>query len=280
MTITKPPQTNFDDEISLLDIIQFFKVNLIKILFFITFGGILGSLYGKLAAPIYDGSVLIAPAKIAGNSLIDLNIILTELDMNSFYSKETLLACNPSFSKDKNIDYDMSNIIKSSITKDGNLIKLSMNSPNKETIRKCVDNIVNDINANQKIIANPLIESKKNELNILERKLKLAEELREQLNDKQIKHLKTNEQRFAIDILYANIMLNNNSDIKTLLDQINKVNVELSSEQTREVVKALPINIKQKSFPSTRLGLLLGLLLGGTLGVVVIILKNISLKKF
>jgi hypothetical protein len=35
-------QTPFDDEISLLDIIQFFKVNFKRILFFIVLGGIIG----------------------------------------------------------------------------------------------------------------------------------------------------------------------------------------------------------------------------------------------
>jgi hypothetical protein len=125
---------------------------------------------------------------------------------------------------------------------------------------------VSNINASQKTIAGPLIESKKTELNLVETKLKLAEEFRTQLNDKQIKNLKTNEQRFSTDVLYANIVLNNASEIKTLLDQINKVRTELSSEQTKDAGKVLPINIERKSFPSLKLGLLLGLFLGGVLG--------------
>jgi hypothetical protein len=80
------------------------------------------------------------------------------------------------------------------------------------------------------------------------------------LNTKQIKNLKINEQRFSTDMFYANIVLNNNaSEIKTLLDQINKVRTELSSEQTKDAGKVLPINIERKSFPSVKLGLALGL---------------------
>ena len=45
-------QTPFDDEISLLDIIQFFKTNFKRMLFFIIMGGILGYLCGKLADPV------------------------------------------------------------------------------------------------------------------------------------------------------------------------------------------------------------------------------------
>jgi hypothetical protein len=270
-------QTPFDDEISLIDIIQFFKVNFKRMLFFIILGGTLGGLYGKLANPIYEGSALISPAKVAGNVVIEPKITLTKLNMNSYYPKETFLACNPTFYKDKDIDYDMSDIVKTSITKDGNLIELSMNSSNKETIHACLDSIANNINASQKIIADPLIESKKTELSLLETKLKLAEEFREELNGREIKNMKANEQRFPLDLLYANLMLNNASEIQTLLEQINKVKAALSLGETKEAGKALPINIERKSFPSLKLGLLLGLFLGGMLGFFVSLFRNMKM---
>ena len=275
-------QTPFDDEISLLDIIQFFKIHFKRILFFIILGGTLGYLYGKLAPPVYDGSILISSAKVAGVVVVDPKITLTKLNMNSYYPKETFLACNPMFykdkdkDKDKEIDYDMSNIVKTSITKDGNLIEIKMSHANKETIHSCLENIVANINASQKIIADPLVESKKNELNLVETRLKLAEQFREQLNDKQVKNLKNTEQRFASDVLYANIVINNTSEIKALLDQINQIKTELSSSQTDGAGKVLPINIERKNFPSEKLGLLFGLFLGGALGVFISLFRNMK----
>ena len=275
-------QTPFDDEISLLDIIQFFKAHSKRILFFIVMGGLIGFIYGKLADPVYDGSVLVSPALVAGNYVINPKITLTKLNMNSYYSKETFLACNPMFykdkdkDKDKDIDYDMSDIVKASITKDGNLIELTMSDSNKDIIRACLENITNNINASQKIIAGPLIESKKNGLSLVEEKLKLAEQFREQLNGKQIKNLKTTEKRFAADVLYANIVLNNGSEIKALLDEINHLKTDLSSEQTKGAGKILPINIERKSFPSEELGLLLGVFLGGVLGIFVSLFRNMK----
>jgi hypothetical protein len=280
MAIKPPAKTQFDDEISLLDIIQFFKVNFKRILFFIILGGILGFLYGKWADPVYDGSVLVSPALVAGRYVIDPKITLTKLNMNSYYAKETFLACNPEFyeDKDKDIDYDMSDIVKTLITKDGNLIELKMQSSNKETIHACLEHITNNITTSQKIIADPLIESKKNQLSVVQEKLKLEEQFREQLNDKQIKNLKTNEQRFATDVLYANIVLNNASEIKALLDQINQFKTELSSEQTKDAGRVLPINIERKSFPSEKLGLLLGLFLGGFLGFFVSLFRHMKIN--
>ena len=81
-------------------------------------------------------------------------------------------------------------------------------------------------------------------------------------------------------MLYANIVLNNASEIKTLLDQINRVKTELSSEQTKEAGKVLPINIERKNFQSLKLGLLLGLFLGGMLGFFVSLVINMKTIKY
>lgn len=124
-----------------------------------------------------------------------------------------------------------------------------------------------------------MIESKKNRLSILEEKLKLSEQFREHLNVKQIKNLKRTEQRFATDLVYAFIVQNNASEIKEMLDQINQLRTELSSEQTKGASKVLPISIERKSFPSTKLGLLLGLFLGGMLGFFVSLYKNLKISK-
>ncbi|NBX60479.1 MAG: hypothetical protein EBT62_08460, partial [Opitutaceae bacterium] len=147
--------------------------------------------------------MLIAPAKVAGNFVVDPKVTLTKMEMNSYYSHETFLACNPEFykdkdkDKDKDIDYDISDIVKTSITKDGALLSLKMHNRDKLIITNCLTNIENDVQSSQRIIAEPLIEMKKNELALAENKLQISEEFRNKLNDKQLKDLKTNELRFS-----------------------------------------------------------------------------------
>jgi hypothetical protein len=265
---------------SIADIIHFFKSHKKMILICVIIGTILGGLYGNFTAPVYKGSVLISPAKIAGVFVVNPKVTVTKLDMNSYYSKEMFLNCNPDFYKDKDkdkdqdIDYDISSMVKASVTKDGDLIQLQMQNKNKTVIKDCLNSMVDDIRTSQNIIADPLIQLKNNEMKLAEEKLKNAEEFKVKLNDKQIKELKTNSERFSVDLLYTNMILFNSKDIKETITEINKIKTDLSSEQTKSADKVLPINIEKKSFPSPKLGALIGLFLGLCLGILSALIKT------
>ena len=103
------------------------------------------------------------------------------------------------------------------------------------------------------------------------------EEFKNKLNDKQINELKTNDARFSVDLVYTNMVLYNSTEIKHVVDQINKLKMDLSSEQTKSAGKVLPINIEKKSFPSLKLGALLGFFLGLALGVFISLIKQIKI---
>ena len=274
-------QTSLDDEISITDMIDFFKSHKKMILIFVIIGALLGGFYTNFTEPVYKGSVLISPAKIAGTFVVNPKVTVTKLDMNSYYSKETFLNCNPDFykdkDKDKDIDYDISTLVKASVTKDGDLIQLLMQDKNKTVIKDCLNSMVDDIRISQSIIAEPLIQLKNNELMLLEEKLKNAEEFKVKLNEKQIRELKTNGERFSVDLLYTNMILFNSKDIKETITEINKVKTDLSSEQTKPANKALPINIEKKSFPTPKLGALMGLFLGLCLGILIALIKQMKI---
>jgi hypothetical protein len=279
MTAPKKNQPSFDDEISVADIVHFFKSHKKFISICIILGLLFGGLFGQISGPVYKGSVLISPARVAGAFVVNPKITITKLDMNSYYSKETFLNCNPDFykDKDKDIDYDMSDIVKSSITKDGDLIELRMQDKNKTIINNCLMSLIEDVRRSQNTIANPLIESKTNDLRLAEEKLINLEEFKNKLNERRIEQLNTNDARFSKDLIYTNMILSNNSNIKELMSEVNKLKTELSSEQTKSADKVLPINIEKKSFPSLKLGALLGLFFGLGLGVFISLIKQIEI---
>jgi capsular polysaccharide biosynthesis protein len=278
----KTPQNirpSFEDEISITDIIHFFKSHKKIILIFIIIGALLGGLYANFTKPVYKGSVLVSPAKFAGVFVVNPKVNVTKLGMNSYHSKETFLNCKPDFYKDKDrdIDYDISSLVKASVTKDGDLIQLLMQDKNKTIITDCLNSVVDDMRISQNKIAEPLIQLKNNELTLLEEKLKNAEEFKVKLNEKQIQELKTNIGRFPVDLLYTNIMLFNSNEIKQILTEINKIKIDLSSEQTKGADKVFPISIEKEWPPTPKLSALIGLFLGLCLGILIALIKQIKI---
>jgi len=274
-------QPSFDDEISIAEIIHFFRSHKKMILIFVIIGTLLGGLYGNFTEPVYKGSIIISPAKFAGDFVVNPRVTVTKLDMNSYYSKETFLNCNPDFykdkDKDKELDYDISNFVKASLTKDGVLIQLLMENKNKTIIKDCLNSMIDDIRASQNKIADPLIQSKNNELRLLEEKLKEAEAFKVKINDKQIKELKANGERFFADLHYSNLILFNSNDIKETTATINEIKMDLSSEQTNPASNVLPIHIEKKPPLTPKLGALIGLFLGLCLGILIALIKQIKI---
>ena len=152
-----------------------------------------------------------------------------------------------------------------------------MQDKNKTVIKDCLNSMVEDIRISQSMVAEPLVHLINNELTLLEEKLKNAEEFKAILNGNQIKELKTNRERFSIDLLYTNMILFNSKDIKDTITEINKIKTDLSSEQTKPADKVLPINIEKKSFPTPKLGALIGLFLGLCLGTLVALIKQMKI---
>ena len=298
-------QPSFDDEISIADIILFFKSHKKMILIFVIIGTLLGGLYGNFTEPVYEGSILISPAKFAGAFVQNPTETTIQLGMNAYYSQETFVKCNPQFYKDRDEDndeeigYEISDIVKASITKDGKLIQLQMKNKNKTIIKDCLNSTVDNVRTRQQIIADPLIQLKnidlklleekfKNDVRLLEEKFKNAESFKLKLNDIQITELKTNIERFSVDLVYTNMILSNHKDISdTIIEinkikrdlpiEINKIKRDLSSEQTKPASNIRPISIEKKNPLSLPLGARMGLFLGLCLGTLIALIKQMKI---
>ena len=268
----KTPQNlepSIDDEISIADVINFFSSHKKMILILAIIGAILGSLFGKFSEPIYEGSALYSPSKISGVFVVSPTKILTMLNMNNFYSKETFANCNADFYK----DYGMSNKVKGSISKDLEFIQLHMQDKNKTVIKDCLNSVVGDIKANENKIIGPYIQFKNNELRLAEEKIKKSLEFKSKLNGIRIKELETNGNNILVNLTILEVLSNiEYGQIKT---EINNINTELLLEETKVGDKVLPINTKKKSSLSPKLGALLGLFLGLSLGILLALKKKI-----
>jgi hypothetical protein len=69
----------------------------------------------------------------------------------------------------------------------------------------------------------------------------------------------------------------NNKDIKEIITEINKIKTELSPPLTKLGSYAAPIQITIKSFPTPKLGALIGLFLGLCLWILIALIKQMKI---
>jgi hypothetical protein len=275
MAINNKSQSTFEDDISLSEAIQLVKTNSRILLSFILLGIIVGGIFGKFSTPEYIGSMVLAPAKINGKLIEEPGLIITKLNNNNYYTKETFLACNPSHNKDEALNLKMSNIIKASILKDSPLIKLSITSKNKEFIVNCLNAIEADLMLADREFIDSYKKTLKELLVVLQQQIKENRSSKQELNALEASQLKMITFDRAI---YFTALANNFINFETMTSQFLNLQIQLSPRQLQYTSRIYPINLERKDFPSTKLGLLSGLFLGAFLGLFVIFFRRIFIR--
>jgi hypothetical protein len=256
--------SSFDDEISLLNLIQFFKTNFKIIVFFIFIGGTLGGLYEKFASPIYKGEMILYPPKISGRVLENPEIILSRIKLNSYFSKEVLLACNPAY-KDRDYKYKLSDTVKISISKNNLYFIASMSNESVERISGCLGAINNHFVLKQILPYKSNTELLEAQLEIAKNKLQIYENMKKGFMSNSLNSTKN-------EVLYNIFML----DALNMNDQILKIKTELSASHTNIFQgQDLVMNIQEEVLLSRQSRIFLGLFLGGILGLFIVLLRDI-----
>ncbi len=268
MKVKQRIQPTFNDEMSFTDIIQFLILNRRVITTFIILGALLGGLYGQFSQPIYNGSILLAPAKISG-ALIESpqkTISIFKAKYSDF-SKETNLSCpKDSFEYINFRHSDNSNL---SIPKEDTLIKISMQNTVKATISNCLNQIADEISLRQNKIAQPLINFKKNQAIFLEKYIKTLSELSDKTNQFFNSSNTDNE-------ILLNITLKNLNEERLLLALEHKNNNAIFIDELANKVSS--VEIKRNSFPSFKYGVFYGVLMGFGLGLLIALLRQIKVS--
>ncbi len=260
-----------NDEISFLDIIQFFIFNKKLITIFIIFGAVLGGLYGQFSKPIYLGSIILAPAKTGGVFIENPQKTFTNFKAkDSELSKEINLFCPSSIQKNINFqNHDGSNFLAS---KEIIFIKISMQNMDETIINNCLNHIADKIILSQNKIAQPIIDYKKNQIMALENKHKILTEVIDKIKEDYI----NNKVTFTDNLLYANIIINSINGANHLNEIIIKnMSENYSNESAHKITN---VYIERKTFPSFKYGALYGLALGFVLGSLIALIRRIKIS--
>ena len=229
---------NIEDEISLIEIIDFFRENLKTIVL----GGIVGGIIGVSAASIepsfYQATASIQSAKVANSDVEAPNILLEKLKMPMYYSSETFINCGV----DKLAEPGMAivNGIKPTLAKNAPIITISYKDRNSDDAKKCLESVLNDVRNNQNQIAQPMLVQKNNQVSNLKQKLESAEKISKMLSTKNPNFDFSDSKFSAATLLLATTLskLNEGQDLRT---QINDLELALAEPQTKEAFLTTPI---------------------------------------
>ena len=267
---------NMEDEISLTEIIDFFKESWKQLILGAVVGGAIGVGIALLLPSKYQATAYIQVAKVANADVEAPNILLEKLKMPLYYSQKTFSECNVENTTEPG--KAIANGLKPTLAKGAPIISISYKEKNIDDAKKCLESVLNDIQTNQNEIAKPIFEQKKNQLLNLKQKLESAEQFTKLLSSKK-PNFDFSDSKFSSSTLLLATTLSKENEVKDLRVQINDLETALAEPQTKEAYLTTPINAPNVRVEPKRSLIALGSVIGGVfLTIGYLILRRVLVK--
>ncbi len=261
---------DIDDEISILEIVEFFIESWKRILFGGVVGGALGVSFVLLSPAMYQATANIQLGKVAGVDVEPPNVVLEKLKMPTYFSAQTLVACGVEEPADPGTQ-----IIKAlnpTALKGTPIIKISYKDKNIDQAKKCLESSLNDIRTNQNGIAEPIIRQKKSQIAKLRQELEAARQVSEALSTK-TKTIDFSDAKAASSFILLRNALDKKNEFMNLNLKIADLELELVEPNTKEAYFATPIFAENTNGEQKKFLITLGSIIGGvvlTLGFLIV----------
>lgn len=258
-------KSNFDDEISLIEIIHFFKESWRVIAGFVVLGLAGATLFLWAAPKQYEASAQIKMAQVANmnnhnNNINPLGInieepmsLIARMSFPTSYPKETIMHCG--IADEPNPPEALVKKVKLSIPRGlPSVVELKIRDTSKATAQACVDAIYQLIKTSQAKLIAPFIAESQKKLITEEERLKKATNLITRADKSEV----------ALSAAY----LISRDEIRYRLDQISSLQSFISDNETRSTHLIAPIYLNEEPFfPQSRSVYLIGFLIGGLMGL-------------
>jgi uncharacterized protein involved in exopolysaccharide biosynthesis len=267
---------NLEDEISLLDIVDFFRESWKQILVSGIVGGTLGVGYALISPSIYQATANIQVAKVAGSDVETVSVLVEKLKMPMYYTQSTFTACNV---MDRSEPGDaIAKGLKPTLLKNAPIISITYKEKSTEDAKKCLEGVLSDIRTNQNILAKPILETKNNQLANLKQKLESAEKTSKILSTKN-PNFDFSDSKFSASTLLLATIQNKENEIKDLREQISDLEILLVEPQTKVASLITPIYAPSAHVEPNRSRIvLLGGIVGGVLAIAYLLGRRVWLK--
>lgn len=265
-----------DDEISLVEIVQFFVDNLGVFIKSTLACGALGVAYAFLAPAQYEATMNIQMAMVANNPVETPAVLLEKMKLPLYFSEETWDKCDTD--EDLTPSRTLAKKLNPMLNKQAPFIGLAFRSNSTADSQACLLAVLKDIRHKQDLLSAPIVEQKQSYLQTLKAKLATAEQVSQYLSE-QKRDFKFKDERFSANALILATSLNNGKEISDLRNAITELEISLSPPQTQGTYLAAPVYASQQPVAPKKLLVIALALLTGVFAALLFLLGRTAWKK-
>ena len=276
----EPLNTNSttEDEISLANVLQFFKDGKYWIISLVGICTLLGATYASLAPSKYEASASIEMATVAGKPIEDGPILVEKLKLPMYFSKNTFKAC-----KIENVLPSPGAFLATQLNpvanKNAPIVTIRFKGGAADDARICLESVVAEVANKQNTLLTPILNTQQSQLQALQQKLEASEKLVTLLPVKDGKFV-FDDAKFSGSALLLALLLTKESEIKELRNEINEMQISLSPPKTQGTTLVTPIYAPDVKVEPRRARIILISAIGGLiLGVFLFALRKDSTSK-
>jgi hypothetical protein len=258
--------TNTDEEVGLIEVIQFF-INYRTWIAACALSTMLGGAVYILIKPVvFEAHASIQSAMVAGEVVEATTVLNEKIKLPLYFSTSTLQTCASDGKPDAT--GSLASLLKTKATKTSHFLYISVNLGSAEQAKACLTAVLTDIQIQQGLLVKPLIQKQQAMLDTVTSKLNFAEEISKFLVNQNVEK-QVNNKNFAAAAMMLSTSTSKEREIKELRSELMALETALSPAQTSPTSLAAPIYAPATpSGISPWLVMVMAFLLGVVLGVI------------
>ncbi len=280
--VMKVAENQFNDELSLIDIVAFVKRNFYTLLAGILFGGIVGLVIAFAIPAQWEATALLRVGQLGSTgstgstgSAVEPSLQVVDRIKNRSFQNDVLKSLGLSSSEDDRAANNIRDTIKVKLEK-SDLINLAVRGPSPEFAKQYMNAIVNEVITIHTKISEPTINRWQQELSSIQQELNQAkletERLVKSLNGRTDS---LSEKNFSQAALLSNILIAREVELKNSHDRKRVLEEQLSPARTFPTKEIGRIEVLDKPiYPKKSLFGLSGLFFGLILGILWCMLRS------
>lgn len=282
-------EDEFDDHLSLLDLVAFLRRNFRVLLGGALLGGALGFAIALIVPAQWEANALVRVGQLGntGNtgstgstgSAIEPSLQAVDRIKNKSFQNDVLKNLGLPTSADDDVAKNFRDTLKVKLEK-SDLIGLSIRGASADEAKQYMSEVVNQLKNTHSKMSTPSINRWRQELATIEQELKQAsaesERLTKSLNGTSGS---LDEKSFSQSALLSNILLARETELKNSRERKRELEAQLSPERTFATKELGRVEVSERPvFPKKSLFVIAGLVAGLFLGSLLSILRSIGLS--